>query len=159
MNYKDGKLEGEVETFYKKKITAKRNYKENKLSGLALIYDKSGEITAEINYLEGEIHGSALYFSSGKLTRKANFNKGEMHGKIQQFSLTQTLIHESNYENGILDGITKIFSSDGILNEIICYTNGKKDDEATDKANKELIENTENKNNLVGKIGEIFRGE
>ena len=82
-----------------------------------------------------------------------------MHGKIQQFSLTQTLIHESTYNNGVLDGVTKIFSPDGMLVEIIFYSDGKKDEEESKKANDELNQNNAGKNNFVGKIGEIFRGE
>ena len=159
MHYRQGELEGEVETFYKKRITAKRSYKENKLNGLAFIYVKSGAVSAEINYVDGEIHGSAVYYSSGQIVRKANYKKGEMHGKIQQFSLTQTLIHESTYNNGVLDGVTKIFSPDGMLVEIIFYSDGKKDEEESKKANDELNQNNAGKNNFVGKIGEIFRGE
>ena len=82
-----------------------------------------------------------------------------MHGKIQQFSLTQTLIHESTYNNGVLDGVTKIFSPDGILIEVILYSNGKKDEEESKKVNDELTQSNGDKKNFVGKISEIFRGE
>lgn len=68
-NYRFGKKHGKFsETFPNGKIKFTGNFKNNNQDGLWQVYNENGNISYEVQYLKGKIHGNAkAYTNQGKL--------------------------------------------------------------------------------------------
>ena len=95
--YKDGKYDGEYEAiitdFYSHYSHEKKNYKNGVLHGKATSYNKKGELTSEMNYVNGKVSGYIISYSDGWTTKS-------LYGMVNGYD---RLVHEQVYdEKGVL---------------------------------------------------------
>lgn len=79
LNYKDGKINGEVITFYKNgQIEAKGNYKEGYVDGKTIEYYKDGQIKRIAKIQNRKRNGEWItYYKNGQIEYKVNYKDGE----------------------------------------------------------------------------------
>lgn len=86
--YKNDKLNGLQETFYKNGEPAERTYYSNGLKdGSSCIYAGNGQVTKELNYKNGQLHGKAVYYNAnGTKIREGFYTDGKKSGHWKFFS-------------------------------------------------------------------------
>jgi len=78
-NYKNGKLEGLYEKYYKGKLGKRCNYKNGKLDGLYEEWWCNDRISMKYNYKNGKLHGLIKGWDpDGELNHKFNYVDGKL---------------------------------------------------------------------------------
>lgn len=97
-------------------------------TGTWVIYQGEGAYPAKItNYINGEYNGPYFEFDAfGRMSLKASYKNNKLHGVVLKY-LNGDLAQESNYKEGVLDGVYKEYSRRGSLQKEINYKNGKLD--------------------------------
>lgn len=97
-------------------------------NGAWVIYQGEGAYPAKIaNYINGVYNGPYFEFDGfGRMVLKASYKNNKLHGIVLKY-LNGDLTQESNYKEGVLDGVYKEYSRNGILQKEINYKNGKLD--------------------------------
>ena len=87
---------------YKLRSTA--TYEKGQLNGESIEYDKEGNITAKIYYLNGKLEGESIEYFPGTTVLKSRFNysKGEKHGECCTYSETGDVVEKWVFEHGVL---------------------------------------------------------
>jgi antitoxin component YwqK of YwqJK toxin-antitoxin module len=87
---------------YKLRSTA--TYEKGQLNGESIEYDKEGNITAKIYYLNGKLEGESVeyYPATTILKSRFNYSKGEKHGECFTYNETGEVIDKRVFENGVL---------------------------------------------------------
>ena len=87
---------------YKLRSTA--TYEKGQLNGESIEYDKEGNITAKIYYLNGKLEGESIEYFPGTTVLKSRFNysKGEKHGECCTYSETGEVVEKWVFEHGVL---------------------------------------------------------
>ncbi len=65
------------------------------------------------------------YFKNGNLMSEENYHQGKLHGKVVNYYPNKKPTEITFYKNGLKEGLSKKFSSDGILIEELQYKNDK----------------------------------
>ena len=86
-NYVDGKLNGEVKTYFKNgTLLETKNYKNDVLEGKYQRFSEKGLLLHNLNYKNGKLHGPGEYFtSSGKIYTKGQYADNMKIGKWPVF--------------------------------------------------------------------------
>lgn len=106
-------------------IFAERNFKNGELHGLESLYYNNNKIRAEINYSNGKYHGSyKTYHVNGQLAEIGQSIEGVYDGLWKTYYPNGNLESEFNYVNGKIDGIYKYFTPSGLLNYEYEYRKG-----------------------------------
>lgn len=84
------KREGEWKEYRKGKLYTKSFYKNDKLNGTTIVYDKNGLKEREISYLNGIEHGERREYYRGKLVSIRNLNSGKREGLSLSFYSSDT---------------------------------------------------------------------
>lgn len=97
-------------------------------NGTWVIYQGEGGYPAKIvSYVNGVYNGPFFEFDGfGQMALSANYKNNKLHGTVAKF-LNGNLAQESNYKEGILDGVYKEFHRSGSIQKEINYKNGKLD--------------------------------
>jgi antitoxin component YwqK of YwqJK toxin-antitoxin module len=107
--------------------------------GMAIIYDSLGNKFGEGNYKNGKQDGKwVFYYSNGNKQGEGNYFAGDESNKGSSgipkngrqgswifYHPNGNIDGDSNYKDGILEGQSKIYFSDGKLKESGTYINGK----------------------------------
>jgi antitoxin component YwqK of YwqJK toxin-antitoxin module len=97
-------------------------------NGTWVIYQGEGGYPAKIaNYVNGVYNGPYFEFDGfGQISLRASYKNNKLHGNVAKF-LNGDLAQESNYKEGILDGVYKEYRRSGGIQKEINYKNGKLD--------------------------------
>ena len=76
--YKNGKIEGPYERYYKKgQLREKGTYKDGKKDGPYVYYHRNGQLKKKVNYRDGKAQGLLVeYHENGQLKEKGNYKDG-----------------------------------------------------------------------------------
>lgn len=111
------------------KIRYTGEFKNNEPIGEFLYYSEEGTLVAKNNYLKkSNITETEMYAANGKVIAKGKYINKKKHDKWEYFSEENgALILTENYENGIIVGKSVAYSSvTQIVLEEIEYSNGMK---------------------------------
>ncbi len=74
--------------------------------GLCRCWDEQGNIISEINYLNGSLHGSSVYYhSSGAIRKTYQFVNNALQGEQKCFAEDGFLLKSSHYKDGCKEGV------------------------------------------------------
>lgn len=114
--YEDGKFKLEAET--------DRN---RVLNGNAVLYYPNGDIASIVAYKNGLKDGYFLIYGNDRKKAIEGFYKeGKKDSLERRFYANAVVEWETQYQNGLMNGIEKHFNDDGKLISSISYVNGKK---------------------------------
>ena len=101
-NYKAGKKEGLVKTYYENgDLRAEANYKNGNLEGFVRYYYENGNLSSEENYKNGKLDGlSKTYYENGNLDSEANCKEGEPEGLVKTYYQNGALREEFIFKEG-----------------------------------------------------------
>jgi antitoxin component YwqK of YwqJK toxin-antitoxin module len=115
------------------------NYKNGERHGLWEFYDDFNQLRHQGNYQEGLKQGiwkeyfddhawSEVFFKDGReRVPRVYYNKeGKLNGRRERYNEDGLLWHESNYKNGLLQGICQEYHSNGQVRFTEFYVDGKK---------------------------------
>lgn len=120
----------------KGELTAKINYEKRKGKDMqpqlstCEMYSTNGNVIARGNYIDRKKHGQWEYFSEngGVLILKENYDNGLLTGTSVAYSpMTQNIIEETEYLNGIKDGLCNKYYDNGRPMVKMSYKNDKLD--------------------------------
>jgi len=126
---------GTVETYYRdtKTIQERVNYKNGKLSGLSEEFYKPkrkrfltfGHLKSELCYKYGKILFAKYYYNNGKLSNFYNYKDGKSEGLFQTWYKNGKLHERSNYKNDTRNGLYEYYYTNGQLRERCTYKNNE----------------------------------
>jgi antitoxin component YwqK of YwqJK toxin-antitoxin module len=101
----------EFDLFY----LSEENYKDGKLDGNCNYYYKDGQLAKEENYTNGVLDGSYkyYYYRIGKLRFIKNYKEGKQDGQYKRWYEDGRLMYETEFINGT--GIDKLYNENGKL--------------------------------------------
>ena len=70
VNFKEGNLDGFLETYIKEKLSSKRSFKEGYLDGPTELFDETGELSAIINFKRDLRQGVSRFWNKGQCVEK-----------------------------------------------------------------------------------------
>ena len=97
------KLNGPYKKYYPDgQLSYEVNYLNGEPHGLFKSYYLNGQLSGQTNYLNGERHGYCKsYYHNGKLSYETTYVKGKQHGSYKAYFDNGKLLNEKNYINGI----------------------------------------------------------
>ena len=98
------------------------------------LYHENGSIKEQGFYLDGKKHGYRIvYYNNDRIEKEGNWKNGNPHGEFTWYSNTWKNSVEviRTYNNGVLEGIEKMYWDDGSIMSIYYYKNGKKNGPVT----------------------------
>jgi len=127
-NYLNDKKDGAWVTYSAKgTITKIESYKDGKKEGVVITIDENGYYRGEANYHNDLLDGvSRTYAVGARLMSETYYKNGMPYGLKKTFyENTNKLQEETNYVNGLRNGVTKWYDSNGKLVAEYVYKNGK----------------------------------
>ena len=88
-------------------------------------YNSLGELSNEINYLNGEQHGKTAYYNSGQLTLEGEFANGLKHGEWIGYNENGSCSSSVRYKDDKKEGTQLFYDADGELVKKEKYKNGE----------------------------------
>ena len=124
--YRKGHKDGEEITFFENgKPKLKQTFAEDVLNGEEVIFYDNGKPERVNHYLNGKLDGETTYLDrDGNVTKKENYKNGKKNGTEHIISANM-LKEENNYVDDVLDGVTKKYDKQVLIEEIT-YKNGKR---------------------------------
>ena len=90
--------------------------KNGRLNGKAKVVNILGNVEAEMNYVNDELHGKYTgFYSSGELKLEATFVNGKQNGKATEYYQNGKIMKTLFYKNGKLEGKMKSYCKNGKL--------------------------------------------
>lgn len=136
--YAEGRKNGTFKTYRAngKSVEKITNFSNGKLNGEVITFFTDGEVETEKEFKDGEEHGfdRAYHYETRELTRDMNYVDGVLHGKQMQCITSNVGNYTifSNYKKGKLDGEYKEVFPDGKIRQKGTYKNGQKTGTWTD---------------------------
>jgi antitoxin component YwqK of YwqJK toxin-antitoxin module/Flp pilus assembly protein TadD len=88
--------------------------KNEKTTGVVMIYFKGGPLKEKVNYVDDERHGGGeTYFTTGKIHETFTYEKGKLKGPAKVYYENGQLSEDLNYVDGKLDGKYASFHVNG----------------------------------------------
>ena len=101
-------------------------YKNDKPEEIQRIYNNSGQLQAEIPYIDGKENGIVKsYNPDGTLTIESSFLDGKLNGISKTYSKSSQLQSEHFFVDGKLNGVSKTYSKSSQLQSESFYVDGK----------------------------------
>lgn len=127
-SFKNGKLNGWVETFYPDgTLLQKAEFKNQELDGKVLLYYPEGTVKSECQYQNGEQNGLLIeYYNDGTIKTKSEYKRNTLNGLTQRYYPNGKLATEENYRGGVLFGFFKTYFDNGQLESVSTLEAGKK---------------------------------
>lgn len=131
-NYDSGKLDGLYQEYNDKNILLlSATYMDSLLDGDYKKYDINGKLKEEGLYKKGLKENEWNYYYDEKLSKNSNYKNGKLEGLETQYLSENNGNHykyvENNFSNGQLHGISKSFDREGNVTQQTNYNNGLKD--------------------------------
>ncbi len=124
--YRKGYKDGEEISFYENgKPRLKQTFSQNILNGEEISYYTNGNPERVNHYLDGKLDGETIYLDrNGNTTKIEHYKNGKKNG-VEHIIVDNMLKEENNYVDDVLQGITKKFDKQFLVEEI-AYENGKR---------------------------------
>jgi antitoxin component YwqK of YwqJK toxin-antitoxin module len=126
IKYENGIKNGPFLSFYPYreggKLYEKSYYKNGKLDGESITYERNGDIKFIRTFKNGLADGKFLgYHENGNLLYKIFYKMGEKHGTSVYYYENGEIQEQEEWKNGRQDGVTKSYNRDGKLREYSTY--------------------------------------
>lgn len=110
-------------------LYAEGNYERGKVTGDWVYYHKNGEVAKKVAYVDGKPSGEVtLYNEEGKVIANRQYDAGRRAGAWEQYDATgEQKLREDHYENGLANGVFKVWFDNGQLHREIPFVDGKQD--------------------------------
>jgi len=123
-SFRDGKPDGYWKTYNEEEILISEGNRKNfLLDSTWKFYDNSGVLKMEINYLEGRKNGSRITYREEEIIEETFVNElkqGMTYYYYPDGSVKKTVF----YENGLENGLTRVYDTAGIIIEMVTYKKG-----------------------------------
>ena len=125
--FSSDKLDGITNIYYKNgQLKSKRTYSMDHLDGESVSFYISGQLESKTYYKKSKKMGPfEVWLSSGRLEEKGVYVNDQYNGPIQRNYSTGQLASIATYKDGILDGISQIFTPSNFLKKEVFYNTGK----------------------------------
>ncbi|WP_103864026.1 toxin-antitoxin system YwqK family antitoxin [Aquimarina sp. I32.4] len=112
--------------YYENGITEEiSHYKNSRKEGTHIFYNKKGNKTFEIQYLDGYKNGKSTAYNDDKqLLWEQEYKNGAKEGTYKEYNKAGNLHTQGDYNNGQKTGIWKIYSLAGKVKKEIIYKAG-----------------------------------
>lgn len=115
----------EYSVFGQKKKRAEKNYKDGKLDGLSILWNRSGQKDSEAHYKNGQQNGlETVWYMNGQKASEGNYKDGKRHGLWNEWYTKGLKWKEGNYKQGKKDGAWTAWDENGKVDLKETYTNG-----------------------------------
>ena len=116
-------------------------------------------LSAIINFKRDLRQGVSKFWNKGQCVREENYKDGLLEGVTEDFTTDGTLIQSATYSRGQLDGVIVRFWLNGNVMEETDYSEGEIIGEARlyDERGKRISDDKEK--SIVGTLTKVFRGE
>ena len=122
--YKNGKMEGNATTHKNNELIQESTYKNDKLNGKLIIYDK-GKRKTVINFNDGVQDGEACYYGDNvNLIGKENYSNGLKEGLSEWYNPEGEILYKEHYQGNKLNG-EKIIYEEGKVKKRLFYDKGQ----------------------------------
>tara|TARA_B100001179_G_scaffold227216_1_gene209417 strand:+ start:193 stop:1155 length:963 start_codon:yes stop_codon:yes gene_type:complete len=109
-------------------LMQKGHYKNGKVEGLLETYYKNGQLESRANYKNGEPYGPfEMYYDNGQLEWRGIQKKWKLEGLHEGFHENGKLKESANYKNGKEDGLWENYYDNGQLESRGTYKDGELD--------------------------------
>lgn len=88
-------------------------------------FDGFGQMLLSASYKNNKLHGTVAKFLNGNLAQESNYKEGILDGIYKEYSRSGSIQKEINYKNGKLDGAFRYYDESGKVNLEYIYKNGK----------------------------------
>jgi antitoxin component YwqK of YwqJK toxin-antitoxin module len=127
---KNGVQEGIWITYFEEeegnRIKTISNFVNGKMNGPYIEMNNRSQIEKRVNYLNDQVHGLYAEYKFGRPLKEYNYNNGILEGVSKEYNDRGKLIKETAYKNGKLNGIIKQYDEDGNVILEYEYKNGEK---------------------------------
>ncbi len=94
--------------------------------GVSRAWNEDSKLIAEINYSQGSLEGTALYYhASGQLWKKIPYQKNQVNGSVEIYLKDGTLLQQLAFVDGVQQGVAYRYWSPQQLASQEEYRNGK----------------------------------
>lgn len=88
-------------------------------------FDGFGQLLLSASYKNNKLHGTVTKFLNGNLAQESNYKEGILDGIYKEYSRSGSIQKEINYKNGKLDGLFRYYDESGKVTIEYMYKNGK----------------------------------
>lgn len=103
------------------------NFVNGKLEGTAMKMSFRNQVDLKISYKQGEMDGPYTVYKFGKIIEERNYVAGKLEGSTKVYDQkTFKLKQETQFKNGVQDGMLRYFDENGNVVLSYEYKNGEK---------------------------------
>lgn len=115
----------EYSVFGQDKKRAEKNYKNGKLDGLSILWNRNGQKGSEAYYKDGKQNGiENVWYLNGQKGSEGNYKNGKRDGLWTEWYTTGLKWKEGNYKQGKRVGLWTEWGEDGKIAIKKTYQNG-----------------------------------
>jgi antitoxin component YwqK of YwqJK toxin-antitoxin module len=142
-------------------VVLRQTLQGDQLEGLTECFDAAGQLSAQLLYLNGLLHGEAVYYSLGAVVRRCVYEAGLLHGEVLDYTLAGLLVQRSNYRLGLLHGAQERYWTNGQLMERQVFEDGRSvgPPEQFDSEGRPLARSSSASSEKAGLLQRLFTGE
>jgi antitoxin component YwqK of YwqJK toxin-antitoxin module len=124
--YSAGMLDGMQQTYVSGRLHQSARYHLGRRQGETEIYGRTGSVSAKMPYVNGFLHGNALFFDAdGSLVKKTAYQGGKLHGESTSYYPSGQVLAVEPHEDDLLHGEAKWYSENGSVTRSVLYNKGK----------------------------------
>ena len=101
-------------------------YQGGKLEGVALEFDRRGQIIKKAYYRNGELHGAYVTYKFGRPLEIIPYDNGVIDGKVVKYYQGGKVREEIEYKDGLQHGMYNHYNENQKLDMQYEYKNGEK---------------------------------
>ncbi len=102
------------------------------IEGEAVQYDRSGQVSARLNFRRGVLEGPMTVFAQGRKIADMTYKEGELDGAATFYDAAGGIQMISTYRRGMLDGMQQSYYPNGQAQRVTPYKDGKIEGEVVD---------------------------
>jgi antitoxin component YwqK of YwqJK toxin-antitoxin module len=126
-DYLNGKKHGAWTVFHHngfvKSITS---YIDGKKQGSHLELSDRGQLEIKAHYFDDQLHGEYVRYKFTRIKEEKFYRNGKLDGKYVMFYTNGKILEESNYTDGLRDGIARWYDEDGNITIQYLYEMGER---------------------------------
>ena len=108
-------------------ITSSNNYVNGLLEGPALKFSFRGQVDQRTTYHLNQLDGPWIQYKFGKVVETRGYKNGKLHGSVKLYDdKTFKLRQETEYKDGLQDGLFRYYDDEGNVTVEYQYKNGEK---------------------------------